>query len=133
LLGKARAVRVTLADMKPQWQQDLMYTDASLAAVDAVDLELNGQNLEAGESYARAADLNQKVASVSQRGDVTERTIQFDEWAAAAFTTAGVLDKARNQIQQAIDVAKNYRSITGDAEMAPVVARLQGLLQAVQK
>jgi tetratricopeptide (TPR) repeat protein len=133
MLEKARAVRVTLADMKPQWQQDLTYTDASLAAVDGIELEIDGKNLEAGEAYGRAADLNQRVASASQRDDATERTIEFDEWAAATFSKAGAFDKARNQIQQAIDVAKNHHSIAGDAEMVSIAAKLEGLLQTGQK
>jgi tetratricopeptide (TPR) repeat protein len=132
LLEKAQAVRVTLANMKPQWQQDLTYTDASLAATDGSELEMNGKNLEAGEAYVRAADLNQKVAAASQREEFTERTIEFYEWSAAAFAKAGAFDKARNQIQKAIDVARNYHGMAGDA-MTPILARLEGLLQASQK
>ena len=133
MLGKARAVRVTLAAMQPQWQQDLTYTDASLAAVDGIGLEMNGKNLEAGEAYVRAADLNQQVASASQRDDAIERTIEFDEWAAAAFTNAGALDKARDRLQGAIDVAKNHHSIAGNSDMTAIVTKLEGLLQASRK
>ncbi|HXQ82944.1 MAG TPA: hypothetical protein VN769_02635 [Xanthobacteraceae bacterium] len=133
MLGKAREVRVTLAAMKPQWQQDLTYTDASLAAVDGIELEMNGKNLEAAEGYVHAADLNQEVASASQRDDAIERTIEFDEWAAAAFTNAGATDKARDQLQEAIDVANNHHSMAGNSDMAAIVTKLQGLLQASQK
>ena len=71
--------------------------------------------------------------ATSQRDDATKRTIEFDEWAAAAFTNAGAADKARDQILRAIDVANNHHSMAGNAEMAAIVTKLQALLQARQK
>jgi hypothetical protein len=133
MLEKAHAVRVTLADMRPQWQQDLTHTDANLAAADAIELQMNGKNFDAGQAYVRAADLNQQMAAVSQRDELIERTMEFDEWAATAFTNAGALDKAREQLVRAIDVAKNHHSMVGNANMSVIVARLEGLLQASQK
>ena len=129
MLEKARTVRVTLAGMKPQWQQDLTYTDASLAAADAIELEINNKEIEAGEAYVGAANLNEQVAEASQRDDAIKRTIEFAEWAAAAFTNAGALDKARDQLTRAIEVAKRHRSMASNSDMAPIVTELEGLLQ----
>ncbi len=131
MLKKARGVRETLAPLKPQWQQDLTYTDASLAAADALELEMQSNFLAAGEAYAKAAGLNQQVAAASQRDDATVRTIELEEWSAAAFKSGGAPDKARVQLLQAIDVAKNHHSMAGDSGMAPIVARLEASLQAI--
>ena len=130
MLAKARTVRITLADLKPQWRQDLIYTDASLAAVDGIALEMNGDAAGAAAAYVRAADLNQQVASASQRDDAIARTIAFDEWAAAAFTAAGAPDQARQQLARAIDVAKGHHGMTDDSDTAATVARLEALLKA---
>jgi len=132
-LQRAREVRVTLADMKPQWQQDLLYTAANFAAVDAIELEMNGRHLEAGDAYARAADLNQKVAAASLRDDAIKRTIEFNEWSAVAFSNGDAPERARDRLAAAIDVAQNHHSIVGTTEMTATVARLRNLLQAGQK
>jgi len=132
MLGKARAVRVTLAAMKPQWQQDLTYTQAALTAADAVEREMNNDALAAGDDYARAAELNQQVAAASQRDDALARTVLFDEWAAAAYVNAGSPDKARACLAQAIDVAESHHSMAGDRATTDVVKRLKEELQAVK-
>jgi len=87
--------------------------------------------LAAGEGYAKAAELNQQVAAASQRDDATVRTIELEEWSAAAFKSGGAPGKARAQLLQAVDVAKNHHSMAGNSGMAPVVARLEALLQAI--
>jgi tetratricopeptide (TPR) repeat protein len=133
MLGKARDVRVTLADLKRQWKEDLTYTDASLAAADGIEKEMSGSNLDAGKAYAHAADLNQQVAVESQRGDAILRTIAFDEWAAAAFLDGGAPDAAHDRLTHALDIAKGYRSMAGDGEMQAKVAELEGLLRSKQK
>jgi tetratricopeptide (TPR) repeat protein len=132
LLGKARDVRVTLAPLKPQWQQDLTYTEASLAAADGIEMEMKNDELEAGEAYIRASDLNQRVAAASQRDDATARTIEFKQWAAAAFNGAGAPDKARAQLLLAIAIAKSHHSMAGDANTADTVAKLQAQIQALK-
>jgi len=133
MLQKARSLRETLAPMKPQWRQDLIYTDANLAAANGIELEMQGNELGAGEGFIRAADLNQQVAAASGRDDHVARTIEFDEWAATAFTNAGALEKARDRLAQAIDIAKNYQSIAGNSDMASTVKRLEERLLASQK
>lgn len=130
MLEKARRVRVTLATMKPQWRQDLDYTDATLAAAGALELELGHDELKAGAAYAHAAALNQEVATAAQRDDYLLRTIEFDEWAATAFTQAGAIDQARDELVQAIELARKHQTTAGGVDMAPTAARLQGLLDA---
>lgn len=132
VLGKALAVRNTLAALKPQWRQDLTYTQASLRAADGVDREMDNDELGAGEAYAEAADLNQQVAAASQRDDAVERTITFDEWAAAAYVDAGVPGKARERLTQAIDAAKSHHSMAGDSAMTDAMKRLEAELAAVK-
>ena len=133
MLEKARALRETLAPLKPQWQQDLDYTDANMAAADGVEQEMQGDELKAGESFGRAADLNQKVAAATRRDDHVARTIEFDEWAAAAFGNSGAPDKARDRLAQALGIAKQHQSASGSADFASIVARLEQRLQAGQK
>jgi tetratricopeptide (TPR) repeat protein len=140
MLEKARKVRLTLADMKPRWRQDLTYTDANLAMADALALEMAHKNLAAAAAYDRAANLSHQVANLnhevpaaSQRDDAFERTIELREWAAAAFMNAGASDEAREQLGKAIEDAKSHHSMAGDKEEESTVKRLEGLLRAIQK
>jgi tetratricopeptide (TPR) repeat protein len=133
MLTEAKKIREALAKSnKPQWIQDLIYTEANITISKAIALEMINNNLGAAAEYVDAAKRNQVVAIASQRDDATVRSIEFYEWAASAFTRAGAPGEARKQLTQAIEIARNHVSIAGDINMVSIVARLQGALQEIK-
>ena len=136
-LARRAVIRETLAALKPQWHQDLTYTDANLAAADAIELETQRKNLEAaGLTRSRRSQSSGRRGVATRR--CTVRTIELQEWSAAAFkraerrtrrarsccrpSTLRKITTAWPAIQAWPRLSRGWRHSPGDPAVKPVTA-----------
>jgi len=109
-LGRAHTIRTEIMQHRAeheQWMGDLRYTEATTAAVKAVQSQLAGSHSEAARSFDEATKLNRLVSPVDD--DKVTRTIELLLAAASSHAAAGSTNEARDRLLQAIQLA-NERS-----------------------
>jgi hypothetical protein len=95
-------------------------------------IDWSGDHLRAAQGFITAAkviiDEYLPHADEFPRRDYIAEGCEYLEWAGIAYLDGGAPADGRRLLQQALDMAKQYRSILGDGAFTPLQARIEGEL-----
>ncbi len=106
-LGQAHATRAEITQHhadNEQWRGDLRYTEATIAAVRALQSRRAGNQFEAARLFDEATNLNRRVSPPDD--DKVLRTIEFLLAAASSYSAVGSTNDARERLLQAVHTAE---------------------------